>query len=160
MTISRKTLGLAAIARMCWETRAGRGLLPGGSRVVLETDGKSSRTNFSSCDEFAQRQECAGAVVFMATGTVLRFSCMEPNPQGWILGPAEFDFTCLSMLETHRLESWMLRSSTGTQAREKSLARVTSLQVVSLLPHAATAQEPSLEGLVHRVAQRAPSTLP
>lgn len=99
-------------------------------------------------------------MVFMATGTVLCFRRMEPNTQGRILRPAEFVFACLSMLEADRLESWMLRSSTGTLARGKSLARVTSLQVVSLLPHAATAQEPSLEGLVHRVAQWPPSTLP
>nr|BAB29188.1 unnamed protein product [Mus musculus] len=85
----------------------------------------------------------------MALGTVLRVCRAEPNPQGRVHGPALCDFTRLAMLEARRLQSWMLRrSSTGTQARGKSRARVTSLQVVSLLPHTATAKTPSLEGLV------------
>lgn len=161
--MSRKTLGLAAaIARMGRETGAGRALLPGGSRVVLETDEMVSRLGQISqaVTRSLKSRECAGAVVFMALGTVLRVCCAEPNPQGRVLGPAECDLTRLAILEALRLESWMLRSSTGIQPRGKSRARVTSLQMVSLLPHAATAKTPSLEGLVHRVTQWAsPSTL-
>lgn len=125
------------------------------ARCCQEAPGLSWKQMVSRLGQISQAvtrslkgRECAGAVVFMALGTVLRVCCAEPNPQGRVLGPAECDLTRLAILEARRLESWILRSSTGTQPRGKSRARVTSLQMVSLLPHAATAKTPSLEGLV------------
>lgn len=143
------------------EDRRSRAPLPGGSRVVLETDGKSSRTNFSSGDEFAQRQECAGAVIFTTSEIVLRFRRKKPNPQGRLLRPAG-TVTSLSWPRL-KLAGWkaVYRSSTGTQARGQSRARVTSLQEVSLWPRCsdrtgATVGEPGAQcgpaGISQRIA--------